>query len=242
MKKALIIQIPEHCNEKWSTMELTDQGRACKRCNKEVIDFSNYSIAQLAAYFSKNTTDVCGNFSADQLGVNLLSAGPMPFNRFSLQSLAFIALMMTVNPVYGQSLTDKQFASVADSIAGSPNTGIPDRLTGTITDSLNGKPIQNITIHLKCEDHLISSHIAFYDGKFSIQLPENTPYDHLVVTAENHYDTVVPLTPKDRFSSLVIPLRLRNSEATVPEPVMMRGSTLVVTRVTPRKKHRLRRN
>ncbi|WP_299766478.1 carboxypeptidase-like regulatory domain-containing protein [uncultured Dokdonia sp.] len=66
MKKSITITIPEPCHEDWATMTLTQKGKHCAVCEKEVIDFTKvtdehiYKTAKKGGY-------LCGRFTKSQL-------------------------------------------------------------------------------------------------------------------------------------------------------------------------------
>ncbi|MEP0265451.1 carboxypeptidase-like regulatory domain-containing protein [Dokdonia sp.] len=70
MKKSIKITIPEPCHEDWATMTPTQKGRHCALCEKEVIDFTNYTNEQLYKTVA-NGGNLCGRFSEKQLDRNI---------------------------------------------------------------------------------------------------------------------------------------------------------------------------
>lgn len=69
MRKHIQLNIPEPCHESWDQMAPVDKGRFCGSCQKQVVDFTTMSDAQLAHFFKKPSTgSVCGRFMQDQLG------------------------------------------------------------------------------------------------------------------------------------------------------------------------------
>ena len=48
----LQLSIPEPCHENWQEMTPTQQGRFCKACAKEVIDFSMMTDTEVLNYFA----------------------------------------------------------------------------------------------------------------------------------------------------------------------------------------------
>ena len=63
------LQINEPCHQNWDAMTATEQGKFCNSCNKQVIDFTTFTDAQIVAYVEKaNGNLFCGNFEANQLG------------------------------------------------------------------------------------------------------------------------------------------------------------------------------
>lgn len=65
--RTIQLSVPQPCTQNWEKMSVTDKGRFCGSCNKSVIDFTNYSDQQLAAFFERNAANVCGKFRMDQL-------------------------------------------------------------------------------------------------------------------------------------------------------------------------------
>ena len=63
------ISINKPCHENWDKMTPNDKGAFCLSCQKNVVDFSNKTVAQIKDFFSKktDTASVCGRFEEDQL-------------------------------------------------------------------------------------------------------------------------------------------------------------------------------
>lgn len=62
------IQINEPCHENWQNMTPNQQGAFCKVCNKDVIDFSKKSIAEIKSFFTEKAEGkICGRFEKKQL-------------------------------------------------------------------------------------------------------------------------------------------------------------------------------
>jgi hypothetical protein len=52
--KKIAISIPKPCSEKWTEMEVAEEGRFCQSCEKTVIDFTKFSDKELLAFFLNN--------------------------------------------------------------------------------------------------------------------------------------------------------------------------------------------
>jgi hypothetical protein len=61
------LSIPQPCHENWEAMTEAEKGRFCTACQKTVIDFTNMSDRQLAEFFRKPKSNLCGHFYNDQL-------------------------------------------------------------------------------------------------------------------------------------------------------------------------------
>jgi hypothetical protein len=68
MSKHFQLTIADSCDENWDKMTPVEKGRFCDACQKQVIDFTGMSDAQVAAFFKKPSTgSLCGRFMKDQL-------------------------------------------------------------------------------------------------------------------------------------------------------------------------------
>jgi len=73
MSKKIQLSIADPCHENWDNMSRADKGRFCASCQKQVIDFTNMSDLQIAAFFKKPVKSlskdgsICGRFYNDQL-------------------------------------------------------------------------------------------------------------------------------------------------------------------------------
>jgi hypothetical protein len=68
MGKKIQLTIAEPCHEHWDNMTPVEKGRFCDACQKQVVDFTDMSDSQVAAFFKKPSTgSVCGRFMNDQL-------------------------------------------------------------------------------------------------------------------------------------------------------------------------------
>jgi hypothetical protein len=65
--KKIHLSIPKPCHENWDAMTQNEKGRFCASCQKTVIDFTNMNDRQLADFFKKPPTSLCGHFYQDQL-------------------------------------------------------------------------------------------------------------------------------------------------------------------------------
>lgn len=68
MKKRLEITVPKACAASWNEMSVQNEGRFCGSCQKEVIDFTSYSDADLQTWFTSGRHQkICGRFSVNQI-------------------------------------------------------------------------------------------------------------------------------------------------------------------------------
>lgn len=65
--KKFIITIPEPCTENWNEMTPIARGKFCAHCQKDVIDFSDKTDSEIAAFVKNNKGNLCGRFVNTQL-------------------------------------------------------------------------------------------------------------------------------------------------------------------------------
>jgi hypothetical protein len=68
MAKHVQLSVDNPCHENWENMSPSEKGRFCGSCQKQVVDFTGMTDAQIAMFFKKPATgSVCGRFMQDQL-------------------------------------------------------------------------------------------------------------------------------------------------------------------------------
>ncbi|RYZ28432.1 MAG: hypothetical protein EOO10_09570 [Chitinophagaceae bacterium] len=65
--KKFELSIPKPCHENWDAMTPAEQGRFCGACKKTVVDFSNMADREVAQFFKRPISGMCGRFHPDQL-------------------------------------------------------------------------------------------------------------------------------------------------------------------------------
>ena len=70
MTHKIKITIPKPCHENWLEMSVTEKGKFCANCQKDVINFTTASNREILNHYSKNSK-ICGRFTKDQLNRNI---------------------------------------------------------------------------------------------------------------------------------------------------------------------------
>jgi hypothetical protein len=91
------LNIPKPCDQGWSNMTPSDNGRFCSSCQKNVIDFTNFSDNELINYLNKNKS-VCGRITENQLNRELVATRKKPvyFNLLTTTVLTFLGFNSNV--------------------------------------------------------------------------------------------------------------------------------------------------
>ncbi|RNL54028.1 hypothetical protein [Pedobacter jejuensis] len=86
------VTIQEPCLQNWDEMESQNQDKFCVSCNKCVIDFSNYSNAEIISTLANSKTEICGRLSQNQLNQLNYYLIAVPSNRNWMKYLGVLAI------------------------------------------------------------------------------------------------------------------------------------------------------
>ena len=151
----LQLSIPEPCQENWQNMTPTQQGRFCKTCAKEVIDFSTMTDMQVLHYFSNMTHEkVCGRALPEQLDRTI--SRPEPPKRKLFRYWNYIAMFFMFF-VKGNNAAAQNNAKPPTELSPVNNCDIRGQIavkqesrmvTGKITDK-DGNPVSYASVKVK---------------------------------------------------------------------------------------------
>jgi len=177
------IDIPEPCHEKWKDMTPTEKGRHCANCQKEVIDFTNYSDAQIIQHI-QNNKNICGVFRNEQLNRELQVPKKQRFRRMAAALVGISSLISFSEPVYAQisqteTNTQKVIAPKLDSISWV-------QITGTVYNS-EKVPLVNVQVFTKNENIRT---VTDENGAFLIAIPKEKFQKEIdLVASHTDYET-----------------------------------------------------
>jgi len=95
MQPVKSISIPQPCHELWHNMAPVEQGRHCQSCCKTVVDFMQMTSNEVISYLAAKH-NVCGRFSAGQLGALNNTIEVQNRGRFSWKGLVAAASLLTI--------------------------------------------------------------------------------------------------------------------------------------------------
>lgn len=167
-----ILNIPEPCHEDWNKMTVTEKGKHCMVCEKEVIDFTKLSNYQIVKRI-ENKENVCGRFKKNQLNTPLRSNEVNKISRAGIL-LSFTALFAITTPVFShgeptkveKTTSSKVFVSILKD-----KNKIKEKLIivkGIVSDEIG--PVADIIVKLK--DTQLNT-ITDFDGEFELVLTES---------------------------------------------------------------------
>jgi len=147
------ISLPNPCDKDWNKMAQAKDGKFCSSCSMIVIDFTQMSNQEIAAYLLKNSANkTCGHFRKGQIKAKqnafhhfLLSmcctSHSSKQNIFKKLFLVIIGGMLTLTGC-GEFGTGKMVANDTSDSLNIPS----DSLTNTNQDSIMGK-LDSVNVH-----------------------------------------------------------------------------------------------
>jgi len=246
MNEKISLQIPEPCHADWHKMNLTEQGRFCTACSKQVIDFTAMTDQQVLNYFSTATGRICGRLSDEQLQRPLQPARVEKKKKWWIVTLMPLLLLfekvgaqkkLTQGKMRVQKSSDIPPLIMGDTIIKTiaPETTIPQTtIKGKVVDE-KGNAVKWATI----ED--IASHIyatADSAGAFSITIEKHSGPVNIKASAIG-YEAVSQLVTEPDSVNIILK---RKENDLKPVSVITNCSTIrlggasVCRKVTPRQK------
>ena len=150
-KKTIKVNIPEPCHEDWNKMTATQCGAFCKACQKEVIDFTNKSDAQIVEILSQAKGKVCGRFTDDKLNTPLTKYEPDPewysWKKWAIAagvllgvgSISAAVIDQNPKPIADTAPPVKTFQTLGIAAYTEPQTSLPHiQVTRPLADSTYG--------------------------------------------------------------------------------------------------------
>jgi outer membrane protein OmpA-like peptidoglycan-associated protein len=131
--KKIAIQIPKPCHEDWNQMKVYSEGRFCDCCQKNVIDFSQKTDAEVLHILSRVQSSVCGRFRKDQLKTYDFPAAVPPPANWSKVALLLSGLSLAV-PAFSQHIEAAKTASEQSYIQTKPSNEAEKQALNTQKD------------------------------------------------------------------------------------------------------------
>lgn len=185
-RSSYLLKIESPCSENWASMTLTNSGRFCAACAKNVTDFTGLSDDQVLAILKKSSGNLCGRLQESQVNRYLLSKSE-PSNKSGFYKLfAGLFLLTATNRSLAKSGIDKKpkieqglesFSELRGSRKINPKQNSADSLgamfRGRVIYSLDRSPLPGATITLKDSD---VQTVTDRDGEFELTIPSNSVY------------------------------------------------------------------
>lgn len=112
-----VVRLNFTCDRNWADMQPVEGGRFCNDCQKKVIDFTDKTNDEIAAYLMSSTTQICGRFQKSQLATSM----PKPVWKRWLSAVAMLAVFMGIKEASAQT---KDLADSTNKVYQKNNTNI----------------------------------------------------------------------------------------------------------------------
>ena len=234
------LHIPAPCHEKWSAMTpVRHDCRHCATCDRQIVDFTMKTDAQMLEYLHRNQGKICGKFRPDQLNRSLITPQAETVNRRSAWRMAasFTTLLM-VQPSFAQK------ADTSDDIeqSASHNCRIPLKvitptedsirtISGRITDAM-GEPMAGVPIRVIGQENswIRSGENGSFMFKVPLRLAQRGPLE--LEVAFDGFTQGVKLPATIAQEDLAIPIRQIESIELMGEIVRTKPE-IVYRKLTP---------
>ncbi|GAB2459657.1 hypothetical protein GCM10011375_09610 [Hymenobacter qilianensis] len=172
------ITIPQPCHESWAQMTPAAQGRHCAACDKEVVDFSGMTDAEVIGWFQREESGrTCGRFATQQLNRPLLvvavRASRWPTWLAATAAVAGLQAGAAVE-TQAQRITPTEQHIITMGMVAVPRRVEPLALNlpptvvrGSVTDNNSGEGLPGVTVLLKNTSIGTSTNS---DGTFELEI------------------------------------------------------------------------
>jgi hypothetical protein len=172
MKNHSFISVPKPCHAGWENMSLTEKGRFCSSCQKEVHDFSSASAEEIKAAYTENKGELCGHVPVRILQEEHFANHLQSHHFGHLKKLFFAAVLC-----FGASLftVDSAKASTFYKLKLSffriaENDTI--KVTGEVRDKKTREQLAFVAVIALYHDSLVAKTETDMDGKYTLKIPE----------------------------------------------------------------------
>lgn len=178
------LSIETPCTTSWEGMRLTDNGRFCSQCNKNVQDLRNLTDKELVNFIERSEGVVCGRLNRRQLNRDIEAGGRRFIGANVPQFLAGFLMLFTAEHSFGKERVVERIVmkEPSDQKAGaglnSQDSLKANFICGKILDE-SKSPLPGVVIRLKDKALSTTSDI---DGKFKFFIPDTLLADQMLLT------------------------------------------------------------
>ncbi|MCX2744125.1 carboxypeptidase-like regulatory domain-containing protein [Mangrovivirga sp. M17] len=173
MKKQFNLSIDSPCSEKFQNFTPTTNGGFCQSCQKNVVDFTKMTEAEIIQYFNTTKSNTCGRFTSGQLKTYEFNSAQFKFPHFRWigTGLLGLSLILAGTPALAKA---KSASIIPVEVNQTVNTidshnrkvSIPGfTVNGTVTDE-EGEMLPGVNVIIKGTNR---GTVTDVNGKFSLQ-------------------------------------------------------------------------
>lgn len=159
------------CSQHWEDMQQTGAGRYCEGCEKNIIDLTAKSDAELIEFFKRKKDNSCGRLLSSQLNRELV----LPTAKVNWHWLLPLALSAIVgspaqaNELRPVTVQSDQASAVSVESAVKPPVAV-DTISGRAVDGRTGEPLKGVKVKQKGFENVLA--ITDSVGKFELSITE----------------------------------------------------------------------
>src|SRR5688572_17110112 len=86
-RKNFKLTIDTPCQQDWSSMTRTDDGKYCSKCAKNVVDFTGLSDSEIIGLIERTPGPLCGNLNGQQLNKKYYTYRAQPERQLPLYKI-----------------------------------------------------------------------------------------------------------------------------------------------------------
>jgi hypothetical protein len=168
------LSIPEPCTENWAQMTPCEKGRFCSNCQKTVVDFTGYTNAELAAFFSgRETESICGRFYVHQIENKVFSyTAPVKRTYRTLAMAASVAALTVLSFTADAQEATREVPVIPPMTVGvnaltSETSTSTFMIEGVVKDE-SGELLLSATVKIYSNNKLIGAASTDLDGYYNI--------------------------------------------------------------------------
>ncbi len=220
------LSIPAPCSEKWTDMTpVRPDCRFCVACERQIVDFTTKSDAEILEHLKRNSGKICGRFHQSQLNRPIQTKRAIRRGSLTAAAASIAALLSAQQPAGNQPVPQTVVEQTPDyphpatpGRAGQPeNTAAQDSvrtISGKLTDGENGEPLIGCSIWLP---GTTLGAVSNPDGQFFLKIPlqllQNQPV-RLKISYTGYMEKEIELPARIQYEDLsLLPVEMEGDEA-----------------------------
>jgi hypothetical protein len=247
LKRELQVSVEKPCTEAWDYMQPVSEGRYCLHCNKQVIDFTSFSDAELVHWFSTHSGQVCGRLDERQVNRAIHMdtwTGTWHYRftpyRWLLGISMGLGLMSRLDARYILPKAPTVWQENKNAYA-SPEPAAEHTariLLVTVIDSTTRKPLEGVYVEVYSDSSRTDSYITDNKGQASIMFKAGIRHERRIVIQKytdsfhTEYNTYSLSLQDSDVEQLTIPLVSRVQRLDRISVISHSGNTHIVGRLT----------
>ncbi|MFL5762811.1 MAG: carboxypeptidase-like regulatory domain-containing protein [Bacteroidia bacterium] len=222
MKAGLgFLAIDEPCHEGWENMTISEKGKFCFSCQKEVRDFSNSSLAEIRAAYGESNDGLCGHVPIRLLQEEHFSRH-LQQNHFGILKRFFVAAVFC----FGSTLfsIDAAKASSIYKLKMAILKSVPSdtvQVKGEVHDRSNNEALAFANVVAMVGDKQVAIATTDIDGKYTLKIPGEFTKVDISVEYLGYVKKIMKGIPVAPGKQIVVDFTLEQNAEYLTEGIMI---------------------